>query len=76
MRQYIQWRTWTGLESPQREAFAKTCSVTVIFDQCLQFSRNVGIHPNDNTASIWLDFKSLRRVIEDHGNPVKTMKFE
>ena len=65
-----------GCVSPFGMLNDETCSVTVIFDQCLQFSRNVGIHPNDNTASVWVDFKSLRRMIEDHGNPVKTMKFE
>ena len=64
-----------GCVSPFGVLNDETCSVTVVFDQCLQFSRNVGIHPNDNTASVWVDFKSLRRVIEDHGNPVKTMKF-
>ena len=53
-----------------------SCSVTVIFDQSLQFSHAVGVHPNDNTASVWLDFKSLRQVIEEHGNPVKIIKFE
>ena len=51
-------------------------SVTVVFDQSLQSSQAVGIHPNDNTASVWLDFKSLRRVIEEHGNPVKIIKMD
>ena len=51
-------------------------SVTVVFDQALQFSDAVGVHPNDNTASIWLDFKSLRQVIGDHGNEIMLIKFD
>ena len=30
----------------------------------------VGIHPNDNTATVWLAATDLVRVIEEHGNPV------
>ena len=31
----------------------------------------IGVHPNDNTATIWLAAEDLVRVIEDHGNPVE-----
>ena len=65
-----------GCVSPFGVLNDERCSVTVVFDQSLQFSKAVGIHPNDNTASVWVDFKSLRRVIEEHGNPVKIIKFE
>ena len=51
-------------------------SVTVVFDQELQFNDAVGIHPNDNTATVWLDFESLRRVIEEHGNEIMLVKFD
>lgn len=30
----------------------------------------IGIHPNDNTASIWLKAEDLERIIREHGNPV------
>ena len=30
----------------------------------------IGVHPNDNTASIWLKAGDLVRVIREHGNPV------
>ena len=36
----------------------------------------IGVHPNDNTASIWLKAADLMRVIEAHGNPVRLVKFE
>jgi Ala-tRNA(Pro) deacylase len=31
----------------------------------------VGVHPNDNTATVWLKAKDLMRIISEHGNPVE-----
>ncbi len=30
----------------------------------------VGVHPNDNTATVWLEAEDLTRLIEEHGNAV------
>ena len=30
----------------------------------------VGVHPNDNTATVWLHAEDLIRLIEEHGNAV------
>ena len=30
----------------------------------------IGVHPNDNTASVWLKASDLVKVIEEHGNTV------
>lgn len=30
----------------------------------------IGVHPNDNTATIWLKVKDLITLIKDHGNEV------
>ena len=30
----------------------------------------VGVHPNDNTATVWLKAEDLMKLIRDHGNPV------
>ncbi len=30
----------------------------------------IGVHPNDNTATIWLKAEELVRIIEEHGNIV------
>ncbi len=30
----------------------------------------VGVHPNDNTATVWLQAEDLTRLIEEHGNIV------
>ena len=31
----------------------------------------IGIHPNDNTATIWLKMDDLINIIKEHGNIVK-----
>lgn len=31
----------------------------------------LGVHPNDNTATLWLHTADLIRVIEEHGNEVR-----
>ena len=31
----------------------------------------IGIHPNDNTATVWMKIKDLIKVIEKHGNAVE-----
>lgn len=36
----------------------------------------IGVHPNDNTATVWLQTKDLVRVIEDHGNAVHVVDME
>ena len=31
----------------------------------------VGVHPNDNTATLWLRAEDLIRVVRDHGNEIE-----
>ncbi len=33
-------------------------------------SGRIGVHPNDNTATVWLQAADLVKLIEAHGNPV------
>ena len=30
----------------------------------------IGVHPNDNTATVWLKAEDLVKIIEEAGNPV------
>lgn len=30
----------------------------------------IGIHPNDNTATVWLKTADLINIIQEHGNPI------
>ena len=50
-------------------------SVTLIVDADLKREQHMGIHPNDNTASVWLSFRDLEELIEEHGNEVMLVKF-
>ena len=34
----------------------------------------VGIHPNDNTATVWMKAEDLVKVITEHGNTVNAVK--
>lgn len=34
----------------------------------------IGIHPNDNTATIWLKAKDLIEIIKEHGNEVNVVE--
>ena len=34
----------------------------------------IGIHPNDNTATVWLKAEELIKIIQDHGNEVNVVK--
>ena len=43
--------------------------VRVIFDVSFQGSR-IGVHPNDNTATVWLRTEDLTALLEEHGNAV------
>lgn len=44
-------------------------NVIVVFDQCL-LNQKIGIHPMENTATIFVAFSDIKRLIEEHGNPV------
>lgn len=52
-------------------------SRSVIFaaDSALASLPVIGVHPNDNTATVFLSFADLRRVIEEHGNRVVLVDF-
>lgn len=46
----------------------KELKVIFFIDKELINLNMIGIHPNDNTATIWLKTKDLLNVIEEHGN--------
>ena len=50
-----------------------TCTVTVAFDGDLVDAPCLGVHPNDNTASVFLSYQDLKSVIEQHGNEIITV---
>lgn len=47
------------------------CKVEVVFDKDILLFNRIGVHPNDNTATVWISPKDLEAVIKNHGNSVK-----
>ena len=55
----------------------ETRSVKVFLDQdFLQEPGLVGVHPNENTATVWLKTEDLIRIIRENGNEVVTFTCE
>ena len=46
---------------------------TVFLDADLA-SGIIGVHPNDNTATVWMRAADLVRVVENHGNEVRVIE--
>jgi len=46
------------------------CRVEVVLDNELRHFHHIGIHPNDNRATIWIKPKDLETVIKRHGNTI------
>lgn len=49
--------------------------VTVVFDESLRGQR-VGIHPMENTATVFLAFEEVLRLVREHGNPTALCKID
>lgn len=45
-------------------------AVEIVFDGSLAGRDYVGVHPNDNTATVLLSYEDLCKVITNHGNPI------
>ncbi len=46
-------------------------AVEVVFDRQLAQFPLLGVHPNDNTATLWMTFDNIRRVVEQNGNSIQ-----
>ena len=46
-------------------------AVTVVLDKSLAGRGTVGIHPNDNTATIFISYEDLLVLIRENGNEIK-----
>jgi len=57
-----------GYVSPFGVINDESKSVIFVFDKDLQGKEKIGFHPNINTSTIFLAFKDVRKVVEDHGN--------
>ena len=50
-------------------------NVIVVFDRSLQNQR-IGIHPMENTATVFISCKDVQKLINDHGNTVVMCDFD
>lgn len=42
--------------------------VEVYFDEDLVDEEIIGVHPNENDATVWLSYRSIKQIIESMGN--------
>lgn len=49
-------------------------SVEVLIDEDLRGRPRLGVHPCDNTETLWLSFDSIEKVIRARGNSLKFIK--
>ena len=54
----------------------ENCTVEVYMDEDLCKLERIGVHPNDNTASVYLSPDNLLNIIREHGNPVEILYFK
>ena len=47
----------------------KEKNVIVVFDKNLQ-GKTIGVHPMDNSKTVFLRFEALIELIKDNGNPI------
>lgn len=48
--------------------------ISFYLDSYFSDQPRIAVHPNDNTATIWLDRQDLIEIIKNLGNPVKVVK--
>ena len=63
-----------GYVSPFGVINDESKSVIFVFDREIQNEQKVGFHPNTNKATIYLSFKDVKKIIEEHGNDVVFIK--
>lgn len=48
----------------------RDAQVEVVLDHDLTGKNKLGFHPNDNTATVWISFTALKKIIEQNGNKI------
>ncbi len=51
-------------------------AVTVVFDEALMGEKYFALHPNENTATIFIDFEDVERLVKEHGNEIVTQSYK
>ena len=48
-------------------------AVEVAIDRDLFGNPRLGVHPNENTATVWIGYENLKKALEASGHPIKTV---
>lgn len=67
LKKYL--KVMPGSVSPFGILNDEECHVKVYFDRSLSDYRYIAVHPNDNTATVWMKIEDLVGMIKKHGNP-------
>ena len=51
----------------------REAAVEVAFAESLLEYPLLGVHPNDNTATLWMTFSEIKRVVAENGNPIRML---
>jgi prolyl-tRNA editing protein proX len=62
--------TTQGSVCPFAVLHDKDNAVEVVFDKSLCGLARVGVHPCDNTATLWLAFSDIERLVRDTGHDI------
>lgn len=65
-----------GAVSPFGILNDKDAAVEVVVDQDFANEQNFGCHPNDNTATVILNFRDIKKMIQNNGNMISFIKIK
>lgn len=51
-------------------------NVIAVFDNDLKKYEQIGVHPNDNTATLWLTLDDILRIVTENGNEIRFLDFD
>ena len=46
-------------------------AVELVFDRDLAGRQRLGVHPNENTATLWISFENLKKVADATNHPIQ-----
>lgn len=52
------------------------CKVEVYFDCDLVDEERIGVHPNENDATVWISYQDIKKAVESSGNYFATIEIE
>lgn len=60
----------SGCVSPFGVLNNESKDVKVVFDKNVGDEEIIGVHPNDSTASVWLKYRDIKKIIKDNGTEI------